>query len=160
MSVVRRATADDVPALVRMGRAFIASSEHGRTLSVDDAALADRVSALVASDDVAWFVADRDGDVCAMLVCAVMGLWFAPSTMMATELAWWVEPRARGTTVAVRLVKAYEEWARAAGVSVCTMSSLDGCNGAQVATMLARMGYARSETTHIKEMTRCHSSQH
>lgn len=152
MSVVRRATADDVPALVRMGRAFIEYLPHSAAIGarVDDDALAAQVHAWLATDSMALFVADRDGDVCAMLVGAVVGLWFAPSTMMAAELAWWVEPRARGTTVAVRLVKAYEEWARASGATVTTMSSLDGCNGADVATMLSRLGYTRSEMTYLK----------
>jgi hypothetical protein len=32
------------------------------------------------------------------------------------------------------------------------MSSLEGCNGEIVGTMLARMGYARGETTSYKEL--------
>jgi GNAT superfamily N-acetyltransferase len=152
VSIVRRATAADVPAVVRMGRAFIDYLPHSSAIGaiVDDESMSAQAHAWLASDATALFVADRDGDVCAMLVGALVPLWFAPRTVMAAELAWWVEPRARGTTVAVRLVRAYEEWARASGATVTTMSSLDGCNGADVATMLSRLGYTRSEMTYLK----------
>lgn len=152
MSHVRRATESDAPAIARMGAAFLERSGHAALFAPAAGDLEARARAMLADPWCAVFVADRDGEPQAMLVAALVGAWFAPSRVFATELAWWVDPEARGTTVAVRLVRAYEEWARESGAIAATMSSLERCDGEIVGTMLARMGYARGETTHYKEL--------
>jgi RimJ/RimL family protein N-acetyltransferase len=152
MSSIRRATEADAPAIARMGMAFIGHSGRWQRFAPTPEELEERARAIVAAPDCAVFVADRDGAPCAMLIGAIVGTWFAPTTLVASELAWWVEPEARGTPIAVRLVRAYEEWARENGASMAAMSSLDACEGERVGTMLARLGYDRAETFHLKEV--------
>lgn len=148
---IRRATVDDADALTRMAMEFIAYTPHGELIDIDCNALRRSVVSMIDSKVVACFVAELDGELVAMLVGAMMPLWFAPGIPMATELAWWVDVRARGTTMSVRLVREYERWARENGARFITMSSLELDNGPNVGSMLARMGYSPAETTHIKE---------
>jgi len=150
--MIRHATIEDTPALVAMAREFIQYGNHPIFMSITDEQLAQRVADLMSlGDAVTMLVAEVDGRVVGMLVGTLTAPWFAPSTVMAAELAWWVQPEARGTTVAVRLVKEYEAWAINHGAQIIAMSSLNNGEAERVANMLRRMGYAQSERTYTKE---------
>lgn len=151
MSTIRRATTDDVDALMRMGHNFIAYGKHD-SMSIDGWELASQIMAVLQSPNMVVFVGEMNGRVEGMIVGAITSLWFAPSRRMAVELAWWVEEPARMSPMAIRLVRAYEQWATDSGAQFIAMSSLESKSGPDVASMLARLGYAKAETTHIKEV--------
>lgn len=151
MSNIRVATANDVPALMRMARSFIAYSRHGAMIDIADSELEAQTRAILAQPNMSVFVAELDGEVVAMLIGALTSLWFAPSKTMAAELAWWVDERARMSPIAIKLVRMYEGWASANGAQFITMSSLAMNSGPDVGRMLERLGYAKAEMTHIKE---------
>jgi GNAT superfamily N-acetyltransferase len=98
-------------------------------------------------------VADQDGVVVGMLFGVVSGFWFAPRSLWATELAWWVEPAARGGTAGIRLVTAFQDWARDKGAKVVAMSSLHLDHDNRVSSVLQRMGFEQSEHTYIKRIS-------
>jgi hypothetical protein len=50
----------------------------------------------------------------------------------------------------MRLVMAYQAWAREVGAHVVTMSQLVAVNGEQVGRMLRKLGYEPSEMTYVK----------
>jgi GNAT superfamily N-acetyltransferase len=97
-------------------------------------------------------VAEQDGEIAGMLFGIVSGLWFAPRTLWASELAWWVEPAARGGTAGIRLVTAFQDWAREQGAKVVAMSSLHLDHDNRVSNVLQRMGFSPSEHTYIKRI--------
>lgn len=147
---VRLATTADADALLRMAKHFINYGPHGSMLDISDEQLQHQIAELLAYPNVSLFVAELDGRVVGMIVGVLNAPWYAPHITMATELAWWVEPEARGTTVALRLVKMYEGWAAANGAQFTTMSALEMDNENVVGGMLQRIGYAKAETTYIK----------
>jgi GNAT superfamily N-acetyltransferase len=151
MMSIRRATVDDADALTRMAMEFIAYTPHGALIDIGRDELRRTVVALLETKVVVCFVAELEGELVAMFVGAMIPIWFAPNLLMAMELAWWVDKRARGTTLSVRLLRKYEQWARANGARFITMSSLEMDTGPNVGSMLARLGYAPAETTHLKE---------
>jgi len=151
---IRMATLDDVPALTRMASSFILFGQHqhfGSHITPNE--LTDRISEVLSTGAVECFVAEMEGEIVGMLACTVIGAWFAPHILIATELAWWMDEKARRTTLAIRMVRAYETWAKDKGVQFVTMSSLSLDNGTSVSNMLTRMGYTPSETTHTKGIT-------
>lgn len=153
MAHIRLATVDDLPEIVRMARAFIAYGKRDMLRHVDDDVLHERARMLMESDTITVFVADAgERGLVGMIVGTLIGVWFAPTQRIATELAWWVDEDARGTPTAIRLVMRYEQWAREHGAQVATMSSLVLDSGSGVGTMLGRMGFAPSEVTHVKEI--------
>lgn len=152
MDNIRLATHDDIPALVSMARAFINYGPHGTLIDITDEQLAVQARVLLDIPTVSVFVAEMHGDIVAMLIGALTSPWFAPHVTMATELAWWVQPEARGTRIAFKLVKMYEGWAHANGAQLVSMSSMEMDTGPNVGNMLQRLGYAKAETTHIKEV--------
>lgn len=155
--MIRQATRDDMQALHRMARHFIEYGKHATFMSITDADLEASIGRLLDAG-LCVFVAELNGDVVGMLVAAITSPWFAPHIRMASELAWWMEPEARGTTIAIRLVKEYESWAVKHGAQIITMSSLSNESADRVGNMLRRLGYAQGESTHLKEIPQCHSS--
>ena len=145
---IRRATVDDLDAIVDMGQRFIAFGPLGKYVTADREQLRAGVAAFLQVG--AWFLAEINGRTVGMLACAVAPMWFAPHILVAHELAWWVDEEARGSSAAIRLVRAYEEWAHEQGAHVVAMSQLVAENGEQVGRMLRKLGYEPSEMTYVK----------
>jgi len=149
--IVRRASMLDMEALIRMGTQFLAYAPQGKHFAINESEMVASWTRLLSSPQVVVFVGDRDGTACAMLVGVVGSMWFAPSVLMASELAWWVEPEVRGSPIAIRLIRAYEQWATESGASFIAMASLSLDSGPDVGRLLKKLGYTQAETTHIKE---------
>lgn len=146
--LIRVATADDLDTILDMGERFIAFGPHGKYVNADRAQLRAGVAAFMQAGVI--LLAQSDGRTVGMLACAVSPMWFAPHVLVAHELAWWVDEEARGSSAAMRLVMAYQAWAREVGAHVVTMSQLVAVNGEQVGRMLTKLGYEPSEMTYVK----------
>lgn len=145
---IRTATIEDLDAIVDMGQRFLRFAPHGTMIHATREDIRAGVAQFLGVGTI--FLAEHDGVPCAMLACALVPVWFAPSVVMAHELAWWVDEDARGSTAAIRLVLAFEDYARRCNAQVVTMSQLHAGNGEQVGRMLRKMGYEASETTFVK----------
>lgn len=150
MATIRMATIDDAPALTTMAQKFVAYGSHWSAFRVTDEEMQINIESMLTSDAIKCIVAEVNGDVVGMIAFALVGAWFSPSVTIASELAWWVEDRARGTTVAIRLVRAYEQWASDHNAKLVAMSSLVVDAEDKVGNMLKRIGYEASEITHVK----------
>ena len=147
-AIVRGADRRDVPALLRMAHDFLEASplplpwsEHwveGRFL----AAIANR-------DDQLVCVLEVDGSVRGM-ICAQLGYSpFAP-VKIATELAVWIDPGARGSVRnLIRLVCELEVWAAGRG---CAYSGLMSLGDSRFDSVLERLGYTPIERHYLKEL--------
>jgi N-acetylglutamate synthase-like GNAT family acetyltransferase len=134
--MIRRATADDVPALVAMGARFLAEGPYAATRPTS----ADALEAFVAHMVSHAYVVRSDHGMLA-------GHAFAhPITgePTASEVAWWVEPEARGGLAALRLLTHFEAWAADHGVRAVQMIAPAGT---RLGRLYARYGYRELETT-------------
>ena len=68
---------------------------------------------------------------------------------IAVEVLWWADPDFRGTA-ALRLHKDFEEWARAKGCRLASMSAIAGDD--RLAGFYERSGYYPFETNFLKEL--------
>lgn len=150
MATIRNATEADVDTIVKMARHFIAFAPHAGIAEYSDEDLANAARACM--EHGVLLVAEQDDAVVGMLFGVVSGLWFAPRTLWASELAWWVEPAARGGTAGIRLITAFQDWAREQGAKVVAMSSLHLDHDNRVSSVLQRMGFEQSEHTYIKRI--------
>ena len=133
--MIRRATVDDIPALVAMGQKFHAMS--GQACPFDPDASAAFLAQLAASDQ-AVILTTGAGAIGGVLMPA----YCAPSWVMAVELFWWAERDG------LHLLRAFEDWARESGAQEVRMTSLAAYPRA--AEILGRRGYAPSEISHAK----------
>jgi hypothetical protein len=148
--MIRDATEADHDAIVVMYRQFMAFTPYADVLTANDEEISATIRHFIAHAKV--FVSDTDGTVSGLLVAVLSPAWYAPRHTIATELAWWVAPEHRKGTAAIRLIQAFEQWAKDSGASMVGMSNLEVGDGGVVSSMLARMNYQVSEKTHVKRI--------
>lgn len=145
--VMREATAADVPRLQEMFLEFVASTQYARYVGQDPAHATAFLEQLVAGDDSAVFVADRDGVVIGML-----GLWVYAHPMsgerVATEAFWWLDPRDRGW--GVWLLRRGERWARGRGAR--RLSLMAPADNGRVMDIYEALKYEAVEITYQRDL--------
>lgn len=146
MTIIRTATHHDIEAVAAMGRRFLQFAPQAKHTPLTDEQVVERSRWLIESARV--FLAETNGRVVGMLACIIVPTWIAPQVTMAHELAWWVDEDARGSSAAIRLVNAYEQYARDNGAVVISMSDLEVND--RVGRMLTKFGYEKAERTYIK----------
>lgn len=149
MTTVRRATLDDVPALVDLGARFVGYSPYGDTLTWTREDLAEGLRTAIGDGVV--FVAQHEERIVGLLAAIVTAAWFAPRCKAALELAWWMDPEHRGGTAALRMHSEFEAWARAQGATARVMSDLVVDGEGTAGAMLDRLGYRQVERSWIRE---------
>ncbi len=75
-----------------------------------------------------------------------------PTKTLCSELAWFVEPEYRGTTVAIRLLKEYEQYAKDNECDLVSMVALEEIEPVKTGKIYTRMGYTPLEHQYIKEI--------
>ena len=84
-----------------------------------------------------------------MLAGMVTPFLFGPY-LLATEIAWWVDPDQRGSGLGIQLLQAFEYWAKEkAGCHMISMSSLDD----KVGEMYQKQGYKLYEGAYMKVLS-------
>lgn len=93
-------------------------------------------------------VLDVDGRAEGILMAAARDHIFGPASM-AFETVWWIEPAQRGRS-AIRMLDAYERWARDLGCRFASMAGMG--DDPDVAKLYLRRGYVRAETHYLKPL--------
>lgn len=133
---MRPATADDMPALIEMGRKFHAAA--ALPWDYNAAASAASIQGMIDRGCVLMTEAGAIGGI-------IAPAWSNPEWLYACELFWWAED-GRGRD----LLRGFEDWARRAGASEVRMTSLEHLRAADV--ILRRSGYAVRELSYGKVM--------
>lgn len=110
MAEVRRATAADGPALVALGRAMAAESPRYCRTNFDEAKCLQTFHALLEAPVGIVLVAEDHTGLVGMMAGFALENFFGRA-INASELVLYVTPALRGSRVALRLVKAFEQWA-------------------------------------------------
>ena len=110
-TTIREATHFDINAIVAMGGRFLSSTTYRGRIKDNPTQRAALVMHLIDSDNSVIFVADKGDDE----LVGFLGLFTYRHPMsdqlFAAEIAWWVEPEARGKT-GLQLLSAGETWAK------------------------------------------------
>ncbi|NBW21506.1 MAG: GNAT family N-acetyltransferase [Caulobacteraceae bacterium] len=148
--MIRLATANDDEAILAMAKEFISFSPYADFASTTDNEL--RATIKWCMSNATIFVSENNGTLIGMLIAIIAPMWYAPTALVASEMAWWINTEHRRGTAAIRLVQAFENWAREKGAIAVCMSNLQVDNANAVCGMLNRMGYNRTEQTHTKRI--------
>lgn len=142
---IRLATPEDVPALQRMGLAFVAGTPYAEIFDITEASL-ERLAAFIfaAGPDVAAILlAEDDAGVFGMLALAAVPAVLS-GQIYADEIVWWVDPSHRGAQRAgPELLRSAQDWAREHG---CYMIKMVAPSGSTVGTFYERLGFSPLET--------------
>lgn len=136
---IREATLADIPALTRMGLAFLRTSGYRSFVRENPAQIAVLAERLITTQGVV-LLAERHG-VAVGMIGLVAGPHFISGDLFVGEVIYWIEPTARG--LGVRLLRAAERWAAAYGALTMQMISPN----ARVDALYERFGYQPVERT-------------
>lgn len=136
--MIRKATADDLDAVVSFGSDFHSYSPW-RNIAFDRDATKEFCGKLI------------DGGVILISETGIIGglmnpLYFNPSYNVACELFWWATSGGR------ELMKAFEDWGQENNASAFQFSALGDDKSERMAQLFDRAGYRRVETGYFKEV--------
>lgn len=142
--MIRRALPEDMDRLIEMGQRFVAETEYAGLIKADPERITETVMRIATNPDGAIFVSGN-GSVTGMIAMLIYEHPFS-GERMASEMAWWVEPEARGS--GVKLLRAAEEWARERGAVAVQMVAPTE----RVGALYSRLGYKAFETSYQRRL--------
>lgn len=152
MCQIRPATHEDLDALLAMGEQFFTFSRLAQFAVFDRGTALNSVVALIDADTGVCLVAVVEGEIVGGIVGVLAPLWFAPSCLSATEFAWWVKEEHRGGTAGVKLLRAFEQWAKDNGAAMVSMSDLVIEGATPAGRLFEKLGYTVVERSHVKKV--------
>jgi GNAT superfamily N-acetyltransferase len=104
-------------------------------------------------DDHIVLIYEKEGIIEGMLAGIITsGIHFFSENKVATELAWYVRPAARNTSAPIRLLHAYEEWAKLMGCQKVSLATLNNEYRETLTKMYIKMGYLSTEETFVRDI--------
>jgi hypothetical protein len=137
--MVRKATVEEIPALVEMGRKFHAMSPHRFMGEYRPEAVAGMLDYMAAN---AILLTNGEGVIGGI----VAPVYFDPAKLMAEESFWWAD-RGGG-----ELLDAFEREAWQRGASFVLLSTLQNDRSHVIDRVISRKGYIPVERRYIKEL--------
>jgi hypothetical protein len=134
--MIRRATLDDMPDIVRFGAEFLSVGPYA-WVPIDDVAFPAAAARMI--EHGAIFLAE-DG----MIGGVIYQFWFNPAVTMAAELFWYSPKKGRA------LRDAFEDWGRSMGCAAITCSGLANEREPTVRKLFGRAGYDVTEVAFVK----------
>jgi GNAT superfamily N-acetyltransferase len=143
--MIRQARLEDTPAIVELGRAMcVESPTYARFPYNPEKTAASVRGIIVSSRGFAW-VGEQDGDVVAVFLALPHEHW-ACDFVIATEYVLYVHSRARGSSIAARLIAEFVLWGRAVGAHLAVAGSTTGVNEDLTERLYQRLGFKRIGT--------------
>lgn len=140
MANIRRMTPADVPAVMEMGRAMFAESPRYRDKGFNEAKLLQMFNYILGAEDHGFFVAESPDGLIGMAL-GILAPYFFSDEVYACELVVYVTPGRRGSSAAVRLVKALEEWAFSQGARELLLGVSTGIDDERAVCVYQKLGY-------------------
>ena len=143
--MIREATIEDIPSLVKMGSRFVTEGPVAGKLAHNVAQLEILGHSMLENPNARIFVSEEGAELTGMLGLL---LYHHPisGVLGAGELFWWAEPEKRGG--GVRLLKRAQRWVREAGGKWLQMGAPDQ----RVGHFYKRLGFSPIETLYQMEL--------
>jgi len=124
---------------------YLAEKMHGESayadMPFDFEFVAQRIySEIIQSEDGFGLIAYKDTNPVGMIGGGLATQFFGP-TLFAFDYGWYVTPKQRGSSIAVRLLKKFEKWAEKRGAKEIHLGVTTGVSPDRTAKMFDRMGY-------------------
>lgn len=144
---LRSATVEDADDIFALAQRFAAGTDYGALVTPNRDAITRLLHWLL--KDGAVFVGEVDGHLVGMLALAIITNPMS-GELQGEELAWWVDPAHRKTTLGPRLLHAAELFCATQGITVLRMVAPTGSG---VGDHYRKRGYIPVETSYFKRVT-------
>lgn len=114
--MIRAATLDDMPDMLRLGALMHAESRYA-SMTFAPEVLAETIAQLIASPYGFAWVAIRKGRTVGVMLAGVGAQWFSRE-LTTFEYGVYVEPDCRGGMLGISLIKSYKKWALSVGARI------------------------------------------
>ena len=138
----RIATAEDIPALIEMGRKFHAMSPHKSMAEFDPEAFAATLRTLMADAAHSVVLTNGTGLIAGMMT----PIYFNPSVYMMEELLWWAEGGGK------ELLAAFTAVSKAMGARHLYLSTLEDERVGKMDEWVKSLGFSALERRYIKDL--------
>lgn len=140
--MIHKATQEDIDALVELGIRFGDASPYKAYYTETKIRIL-ATNSVYNEDSIAFVDDEHKGMIVGVMTPFILG-----EILTATEIAWWVNPEDRHTSLGKQLHQAFEEWAKARGCKLINMISIDDNLGAYY----EKCGYKLTERAYMKEI--------
>lgn len=147
MSTVREATLKDLKDIMVLGKEF--AEEAPNQYEWEEAKVHQVLHNLIEDPNGCILVLEVDNKIVGAILFSVNQMLFT-SELIAAELAWFVNKEYRGKASSTKLIKEYERMCKEVGITKVLMSDITGLQ--ELNTLYTKLGYAKVETTYIKEL--------
>lgn len=147
MAVVREATEDDLFDVMFLGTSF--SREAHEVHRVDRGKVGELITNLIQGDNSTILVCEAEGRIVGFLAGLIHPLMLS-HTIVATEIAWYVEKEARGSHAGKKLLEAFEVWAKEQGADWVTMGDITVVGN--LGPVYEKLGYENTERAYSKRI--------
>lgn len=144
--MIRLATLDDMPELLRMGKAFFDVSGYGKLTEFNAQDTEIVLLSLIEQDSLL-----TDGES-GMIGFLVFPMFMNSSYTLSQELFWWVDEDKRKSKLGIQLLKAAEKQSKLKGADSMIMLSINDLNGDKVNKIYESLGYKRQEQTYMRAL--------
>lgn len=144
--MIRLAEENDLPILLRMGKAFFDASGYNKETEFNELDTKEMLKKLIEAGSLL-----TDGKS-GMIGFLVFPIFMNNSHLIAQELFWWVDEDKRKTKLGLNLLQAAEKAAKDQGASSMLMLSLNDLNGEKVNNLYKSLGYSARETTYMRSL--------
>lgn len=136
--MIRPAKHDDIPRLVELGTLLHDTSTYARR-SYNPEKVAHLLGQLIDGLGVV-FAAEVEGRIVGGFAGALTEQWFSDD-LIAFDYSFFIEPGKRQGLIAMKLILAFQEWAKAKGAKEIQMGITTGINVAGTSRLYTRMGF-------------------
>ncbi len=152
--MIRTATPGDFSSLMKLVKEFKEESPY-KDKFVSQEKYEERVEFFLnpRPEEHIVFVLEIQGEVVGLIAGVVtIGEHIFSEDKTAVELVWYVTPDHRSSSGSLRLIKAYEKWAKLVGCTQSTMSNLVNPSMDRLTKIYNKLGYTLTEQTFTKEL--------
>jgi len=135
------ASEEDFDDVVRLGRLMHAESSYSALEFSEDRLR--QIFDLYTSDDNRALILGRiNGETCGLYAGYITPYYFSKE-LVANDIAWFVVKERRGSTLGLRLLTMFENWAKSRGVSEVRIGYSTDINPSAFDSLMIKRGYSR-----------------
>jgi len=139
---IRPATLDDLDRILDLGEQLHKESPRWSRLSFNRAKAAEFIAQLILGPAGVVFVAEKDGVVVGGIAGMAAAHWCSDD-IVAQEVSLFMDPGARGSMAAVRLICALTAWGEIKGAEWLQAGTSTGLDPERTAGLYERLGFSR-----------------
>lgn len=151
--MIRKATYEDIPTMVELGKKFFEETKMGEFTTYDPLSAATTFKAMIDGDGAVIFLLEVGGEIVGGISAVLSVHYFNFDSITGQELFWFVDKEYRGTREALKLFITLENWVKEKKIcsfSMVALHNLKDNNFETLQKLYLKRGYTPLEGVFVK----------